>query len=161
MATSAKSRSFNKMVSGPLSADALSHAESIARRYRVVLEQQEDGTWIGHGLEMPTVFGDGETPDAAVRDTREALVIQVGWMLHKGRKPPRPAGKAVRDIQVNVRLSREEKLRLESQAKEGGFRGVSDFIRTKALGGEPAEPCRQEHRSFACKARRVSPGRPR
>jgi uncharacterized protein (DUF1778 family) len=34
---------------------------------------------------------------------------------------------------VNLRLSAEEKLRLETAAQRKGFRGLSDFIRAAAL----------------------------
>jgi predicted RNase H-like HicB family nuclease len=40
-----------------------------------VLEQDEDGTWCAHGQLRPQVgaHGEGDTPDAAIADLREAL----------------------------------------------------------------------------------------
>jgi predicted RNase H-like HicB family nuclease len=93
----------------------------------------EEGRWYGHGLEMPTVFGDGRTVQAAVADTREALVTAVAYLLEKGRPPPAPAREGHRSVQVNVRLTPEEKAVLDSRAKAKGFRGLSDFIRTSVL----------------------------
>jgi hypothetical protein len=37
---------------------------------------------------------------------------------------------------VDVRLTTEEKARLEESSRQAGFRGVSDYVRFKAL--EPA-----------------------
>ena len=82
---------------------------------------------------MPTAFGDGRTVQAAVADTREALVTAVAYMLEKGRTPPAPAREGNRSTQVNVRLTVEEKAVLESKAKAKGFRGLSDFIRASVL----------------------------
>ena len=84
-------------------------------------------------MEMPTVFGDGKTAQAAVVDTREALVTAVAYLLEKGRTPPVADRRGHRSVQVNVRLTPEEKTVLESKAKAKGFRGLSDFMRTTAL----------------------------
>jgi hypothetical protein len=55
------------------------------------------------------------------------------WMLEKGQTPPAPAREGHRSMQVNVRLTPEEKAVLESKAKAKGFRGLSDFIRASVL----------------------------
>ena len=116
----------------PFDKRILAEAKAIAGQYKIILEF-EDGDWYGCGLEMPTAFGDGKTPQAAVADTREALVLAVAYMLEKGERPPTPAREGHRSMQVNVRLTPREKAVLESKAHAQGFRGLSDFIRTSVL----------------------------
>jgi predicted RNase H-like HicB family nuclease len=108
-------------------------ARQIAQRYRLVLEPDADVGFVGRGLEMPTVFADGPSADQCVRATREALAAAVATMLEMGLRPPAPAAKSVRQAQVNVRLTAEEKLILEDSARRAGFRGISDFVRAAAL----------------------------
>ncbi len=135
MPTSARSRNSNsrgKHLDRPFGKDVLVRARAIAEQYKIIVEF-EDGDWYGHGLELPTAFGDGRTVQAAVADTREALVTAVAFMLEKGQTPPAPAREGNRSMQVNVRLAPEEKAMLESKAKAKGFRGLSDFIRASVL----------------------------
>lgn len=54
-------------------------------------------------------------------------------MLEMGEKPPAPASEALRGVQLNIRLTYEEKLLLEAAARRDGFRSVSDFVRAAAL----------------------------
>jgi predicted RNase H-like HicB family nuclease len=119
----------------PFDPAILARARVIADRYRIVLEREDDW-WYGHGLEMPGAGGDGATVEAAVADTREALVTVVATMLEKGERPPAPASTGRRTEQINVRLTAEERLHLENRSQVQGFRGLSDYVRAAAL----AEP---------------------
>jgi predicted RNase H-like HicB family nuclease len=135
MRTHAKSKSSTSRRKGlarPFDRAVLAKARAVAYRYKIIVEF-ENGDWYGHGLEMPTVFGDGKTVGGAVADTRQALVTAVAYLLEKGRTPPAPAREGHRSVQVNVRLSPEEKAILDSRAKATGFRGLSDFIRASVL----------------------------
>lgn len=135
MATSARSKgsvSPGRSLDRPFDRDILARAKATAKQYKIIVEF-EGGAWYGHGLEMPTAFGDGRTVQAAVADTREALITAVAYLLEKGQTPPEPAREAHRSVQVNVRLTLEEKAVLESKAKARGFRGLSEFIRTSVL----------------------------
>ncbi len=135
MLTSARSRNSTrreKALNRPFDKAVLAKARAIADRYKIIVEF-EDEDWHGYGLEMPTVFGDGRTVQAAVADTREALVTAVAYMLEKGEAPPAPAREGNRSVQVNVRLTPEEKVVLESRSKARGFRGLSDYIRASVL----------------------------
>jgi predicted RNase H-like HicB family nuclease len=135
MPTSAKSKSStgrDKPINRPFDKAILQRARALAEQYKIVLEF-EDGDWYGHGLEMPGVHGDGKTVQAAVADTREALTGAVAYLLEEGLTPPQPAREGSRTVQVNVRLTPEEKAVLESKAKVKGFRGLSDFIRASVL----------------------------
>ncbi len=84
-------------------------------------------------MELPHVFGDGPTVERCVEETREALIGAVALLLEEGSRPPAPARENTRTQQVNVRLTAEEKILLESTSKRKGFNGLSDFIRAAAL----------------------------
>ncbi|HEV3415641.1 MAG TPA: hypothetical protein VG056_02460 [Pirellulales bacterium] len=129
---SAKSRNSSKTIDRPFAADVLAKAGTVAEQYQVILAF-EDGEWYGRGLEMPHVFGDGKTPAQCVADTREALTTAVATLLERGDKPPAPARSNQRTMQVNVRLTAEEKVLLEATAQRKGFNGLSDFIRAVAM----------------------------
>ncbi len=132
MATSAKSKNSRKAIDRPFAPDILQRARAIAEQYQVIIHF-EDGDWYGRGLELPNAHEDGKTPDECVKKTREMFVTVVAFMLEEGQTPPSPASDAARDQQVNIRLTTLEKLRLEESSKQAGFRGVSDFVRAKAL----------------------------
>ena len=114
----------------PFDKAVLQRAEYVARQYRIVLECDEQGGWIGSGVELPTVFGGGPSPDECVKDTRQALIAAVARMLELGQHPPEATA---RTLQVNIRLTPEEKLVLTSTAHRIGFQGLSDYIRAVAL----------------------------
>ena len=82
---------------------------------------------------MPGAMGDGKTPGKCVIATREAMVSALASMLEEGERPPAPASSGLRSMQVNVRLTAEEKALLESAAHNRGFNGLSDFIRSVAI----------------------------
>ncbi|KAA0212955.1 MAG: ribbon-helix-helix protein, CopG family [Cyanobacteria bacterium CYA] len=54
-------------------------------------------------------------------------------MLELGQQPPAPAREGKRDQQVNIRLTSEEKMRLEEASRREGFRSLSDFLRASGL----------------------------
>ena len=120
-----------KAVDRPFDPAVLSHARSIVRDYRLVLEPDEELGYIGSAIEMPTVFTDAKTPDACVKATREALTVAVATLLELGKHPP--SGRHQRTQQVNVRLTPDERLALDEAASRLGFKGVSDFVRAAAL----------------------------
>src|SRR5438067_2384936 len=116
----------------PFDPALLDKARRIAARYQIILKE-EDGEYYGRALELPNAMEDGATPDECVRKTREILTTAVAVMLEDGESPPPPAADGIRTEQVNVRLTAEEKLRLEESARQAGFRGVSDYVRAVAL----------------------------
>ena len=93
----------------------------------------EDGEYFGRGVELPLTFGDGPTPDACMKNTREGLTVTVAYMLEQGETPPPPANGATRTEQINLRVSPEEKLRLETLAEQHGFKAVADYLRARGL----------------------------
>jgi hypothetical protein len=132
MSLKSKKSSPRKARESRFPAGILAKARRVAEGYQIVLSE-EDGHWYGRGFEMPTVFGDGPTPTACYRSTREALIGATAFLLEQGNRPPPPARDGTRMEQVNVRLTADEKSILESTARRKGFKGLSDFIRTAAL----------------------------
>jgi len=129
---SVRSKKSAKAIDRPFDRAILAKARKIAEQYQVILAC-ENGHWYGHGLELPRIHGDGKTASQCVRDTREALVGWVAYVLEQGQKPPTPAREGTRTAQVNVRLTAEEKTLLEATAKRKGFTGLSDFVRAAAI----------------------------
>jgi predicted RNase H-like HicB family nuclease len=123
-----KSRALDR----PFDSAILAKARGIAANYEIVIAF-DDGEWYGHGLELPGARGDGKTPQAAVADTREAMVAMVAYMLEKGERPPERAREGHRSVQINIRVTPEEKAVLESRSRSRGYRGLSDFIRSSVL----------------------------
>lgn len=117
----------------PFAPGVLKRAKDLAVKYRLILEPNHELGFMGTSIEMPLVFGDGKTPDACVKETREALVSAIATMLENGEAPPAPSSEELRTEQVNIRLTPREKLLLEEAARSKGFRGVSDFVRTTTL----------------------------
>ena len=111
-------------------------ATEIAKGYSIVIRPEpEVGGFLGRGVEFPNAFGDGPTEQECMASTREGLTLVVATLLENGEVPPSPASEDRRDEQVNVRLSKFEKIVLEDAAQSRGFRGISDFMRATALAG--------------------------
>lgn len=110
-------------------------AREIAQRYRLLLEVNGRGAYVGSALELPRVIASGATPNECEHETRELLTAAVATLLQAGKTPPPPCSLQRRDEQINIRVSSEEKVRLEAVARQNGFRSVSDYIRRRALEG--------------------------
>ncbi|MBN1391269.1 MAG: type II toxin-antitoxin system HicB family antitoxin [Sedimentisphaerales bacterium] len=116
----------------PFDAKILAKARKVAERYEIIMSY-ENGEWYGKGLEIPTVFGDGKTAEECIENTREALAAVVAHLLEQGEVFPSPASENKRTEQVNVRLTKEEKIILNTSARAQGFHGLADFLRAKAF----------------------------
>ncbi len=125
-------RKNKKSLNADFDAKILKTARQVADAYDIVL-RFEDGEWIGHALEYPEAIGTGKTPTACTKAIREVAVSGLAVMLEMGETPPAPARQGIRSEQVNIRVTVEEKAILEATAKQRGFRGLSDFIRSEAL----------------------------
>lgn len=131
-----KRRKRSQGLRRPFDLKVLNRARELARRYQIIV-WQEDGHWFGRGLELPFTFGDGKTPQRAIADCREGLITTVASMIEEGEVPPPPAmtSTGARIRQVTVRLSDEEKLRLDAAARQTGFKGAGDYLRARAIAG--------------------------
>jgi predicted RNase H-like HicB family nuclease len=107
-------------------------ARATAEQYQVVL-WFEDGEWFGKGVELPTTMNDGKTAEQCTANVRDAFVTTVAVMLEDGKIPPPPAFEGLRSEQLNARPSVEERLRIDTAAKQKIFEGVSDFVRWASL----------------------------
>lgn len=123
----------SKKLERPFSKHTLRKAAEIVEDYRIILERNDRLGFIGCSVELPTVFADAKTPEKCYSATKEALTIAAATMIECGQRPPQPASARKRDVQVNIRLTSEEKLLLANVAVNLGFEGISDFIRNTAL----------------------------
>jgi predicted RNase H-like HicB family nuclease len=127
--------SGRKRLDRPFDVAVARKARALASRYQVVIRFDEDcREYYGRGLELPGALGDGKTPDECVESTRQAMEAVAAFMLERGETPPPPAAEGLRKIQLNVRVTPEEKLIFEQAARHSG-QGLSDFIRAAALAG--------------------------
>lgn len=117
----------------PFARDVWSRAERTAARYGFLVQPHKELGFFARGLEMPYVMADGTTPEACVRSIREALTVATATMIERGEELPVPADESARREQIRIRVTVEEKLRLEEAAQSKGFRGISDFVRSTTL----------------------------
>ncbi|MEM1211479.1 MAG: DUF1778 domain-containing protein [Planctomycetota bacterium] len=109
-------------------------AQQIAGTYTFISKYDPDeACYFGRTLEMPRVMADGLTPEACLKETLLATALSVAVLLEDDERPPAPLSDQKRTSQLNVRLTADEKLRIEEAARAAGFRGVSDFVRSAAL----------------------------
>ncbi len=127
-----KSAKSSKAINRPFDPEILRRARKIADSYQIIL-QFEDGKYYGRTFEIPNAMNDGKTPDECVEATRDILTTLIAYMLEIGEIPPPSASDSKRTEQINIRLTAEEKLVLEGAARNKGFRGISDFVRTASL----------------------------
>ncbi|MBX3405355.1 MAG: type II toxin-antitoxin system HicB family antitoxin [Phycisphaeraceae bacterium] len=128
-----KGRARRRAIEAPFDPAVLRRARSLAARYRLVIERDEDGGYIGRALELPTAMGDGANIAECGKAVVESLTAAVATMIEAGEHPPLPAATGRRQRQLNIRLTDEENLLLEEAARKQGFRGVSDYVRFAAL----------------------------
>jgi predicted RNase H-like HicB family nuclease len=132
MSTKSRRSSGGKKIDRSFAPAILARAGRVAGQYQVIVSCEE-GHWYGRGLELPHVYGDGKTANRCIENVREALVFAVAYMLEEGQRVPTPAREGTRTMQVNVRLTAEEKALLETTARRKGFSGLSDFVRAAAM----------------------------
>lgn len=130
--TSARSRSRSAKLDRPFDPALLRRARRIAEGYRIII-RHEDDEYYGQALELPGAMNDGKTPAECLENTIDTVTTAVATLLERGEVPPLPASDERRDEQVNVRLSKLEKLTLEEAARSRGFRGISDFMRSATI----------------------------
>ena len=110
-------------------------AEKIGSQYRLVISSHGTKGFVGSSIEMPLVLGHGKTEALCITDTRAAIVMTLELMLEKGEVPPSPASEGKREVQLNIRLTPDERMRIQEKARQAGFRSIADFMRRAALRG--------------------------
>jgi predicted RNase H-like HicB family nuclease len=116
----------------------LRRARQIAEQYSIVI-RREDGEYYGQALELPGAMNDGKTPAECLQNTIDIVTTTVATVLEAGEIPPLPTSDERRDEQVNVRLTKLEKLTFEEAARSRGFRGLSDFMRAATMSSVAAK----------------------
>ena len=111
----------------------MAKAKKLAKDYHIVLEKNDRLGFVGSSVELPNVYADGKTADDCYAAMQEALTVAAATMLECGQRPPVPMDARKRTLQVNIRLTPEEKSLLAHASAILGFSGVSDFIRNSAL----------------------------
>lgn len=127
------SNGAERPIDRPIDQSVLLRAAEYVKNYSVLIEPEKNLGFVGRSMEMPFVFGEGKTPEECFEDTREAMAVTVATLLENGEEPPVPAKEKLRTEQINLRLTLHEKLLIEEAARQKGFRGISDFIRTTVL----------------------------
>lgn len=108
-------------------------AAEIASTYRILITPDAHDGFVGESIELPLHVGVGPTLEACFADTLSVLTTGVAYMLSRGEVPPAPSRDGTRAQQVNIRLSADEKFRLEDAAHRAGYRSLSDFMRAAAM----------------------------
>ena len=127
------SKATSKAADRPFDTAILKRARKVVSAYRIILEKDAGLGYIGSSIELPAVFADGATAASCVDAIQHALAYAVATMIECGQRPPAAASSGKRDVQINIRLTAQEKLRLSDTARRLGFKGVSDFVRLAAL----------------------------
>ncbi len=135
---SAKSKSRSAKLNRSFDPALLARARAIAEGYRIII-RYENREYYGQAMELPGAMNDGKTPDECIEKTIDIVTTVVATILERGEIPPLPASDERRDEQVNVRLSKLEKLTFEEAARSRGFRGLSDFMRSATLSSVAAK----------------------
>lgn len=118
----------------PFDPKVLAEANRLAAEYQIAVRfDKAEGGWVGRCVELPLCIGFGADPTKCVQEAREVVVTAAATMIESGEKMPVPASDEQRTEQINLRLTPTEKYRLEDSARRGGFRGISDYVRSAAL----------------------------
>ena len=131
--TKGSKKTAKRAIDAPFDDQLWKQAADIAAGYRLIIQKEPGVGYLGRSVELPMVMADGKTVAKCAAETIEALTFAVASMLEDGEKPPVGNVSEKRTAQVNIRVTEEEKLRLEEAAKRQGFRGISDYIRSAAL----------------------------
>ena len=130
---SANKKTRANALNKPFEKSILDKAKKIAETYSMMLHPDPRLGFVGTSIELPMVFADAKTTGQCCKNTREAIIVAVATMLECGQTPPSPASEKKRNLQMNIRLTAEEKVKLTRTSRNLGFKGVSDFVRYAAL----------------------------
>ncbi len=118
----------------PFDPKVLAEANRSVAEYQIAVRfDKEENAWVGRCVELPLCIGFGADPTKCVQKTRAVVVTAAATMIENGEEMPASASDEHRTEQINLRLTPAEKYRLEDPARRGGFRGISDYVRSAAL----------------------------
>lgn len=110
-------------------------AIALASEYQIILKTHPRGGFVGCAVEMPLVLSHGKDEMTCLAATRHALAETIAHILESGERPPAPADEHKREVQLNIRLTADERIRIQEKARQAGFRSLSDYVRRAALRG--------------------------
>ena len=94
--------------------------ELAARPYTFTLAQGEDAVWTTQVMELPGVIAEGDTPDEAIAEGREALSGMIAYYIDEGRTVPEPFETREFSGRTELRLNPELHRRVVKLAAEQG-----------------------------------------
>lgn len=122
-----------KRVDAEFDKQVLERARKIAGSYTFVIERDPTLGYVGWTREMPGVLADGPSVESCARAAVFAVETAVAAMIEQGETPPVSSAREKRTEQVNLRLTRSEKVLLSQESTRRGFRGLADFVRALVL----------------------------
>lgn len=88
--------------------------------YEIVLRaltEDEGGGWFAYYKDFKGVMGDGETPEEAIQDVRNAFAAFVQNALENGDKIPMPSSHQPKVVRLNITIPENELAKIDSFAK--------------------------------------------
>jgi hypothetical protein len=82
---------------------------------------------------IPTLYTLCPTVGQCIAEAKAPAITGVATKLESGKRAPLPTRSQPRNVQINIRLSPDEKRAIEDAASKGGFRGISDYLRIRGL----------------------------
>lgn len=130
---SARDAEHEKWLRRPFAKATLSRARDLAAQYTVRFSPCPEGGLEGTSIELPYAMGQGNTITECYAELLEGMVVILATMIENGDALPTPVNSGRRNVQLNIRLTADERTRLEQAAKREGFSTVAEFVRTMAL----------------------------
>ncbi len=88
--------------------------------YEIVLRAlspDEGGGWFAYYKDFKGVMGDGETPEEAIKDVRNAFAAFVQNAIVNGDKIPMPSSHQPKAIRLNITIPEDELAKIDDYAK--------------------------------------------
>jgi hypothetical protein len=90
-------------------------------------------SWIGGIHNLPGNFNVQPANLLTKRNWYLVIPNSCGKELCRSRRLLLVTAAQARNVQINIRLSPDEKRAIEEAASKGGFRGISDYLRIRGL----------------------------
>lgn len=81
------------------------------------LAPDEGGGWFAYYKDFKGVMGDGETPDEAIKDVRNAFVAFVQNAINNNDKIPMPSSRHPKAVRLNITIPQDELEKIDDYAK--------------------------------------------
>ena len=95
------------------------------------LAPDEGGGWFAYYKDFKGVMGDGETPEEAIKDVRNAFAAFVQNAIDNGDKIPMPSSRHPKAVRLNITIPQDELEKIDDYAKAHSM-SRSGFIQAAA-----------------------------